>query len=83
MKINAKKSLKNKKHDFVLPDVIIVIVMLTLVTFGCIMVYSASCYSAELTYGSGTFFLRKQIIGAIMGLAGCVFFYLFPFQINQ
>ena len=80
MKINAKKSLKDKKHDFVLPDVIIVIVMLTLVAFGCIMVYSASCYSAELTYGSGTFFLRKQIIGVIMGLAGCVFFYLFPYD---
>ena len=36
------------------------------------MVYSASYYSAELTYGDSMFFAKKQIVGAIIGLVGLI-----------
>ena len=54
--------------------------MLIIVVIGCVMVYSASSYSAELNYGSKTFFLRKQIVGAVIGFVGCTFFYFYPYE---
>jgi len=45
----------------------VVILVAVLVTFGCIMVYSASCYSAEYHFGNEYFFLFKQILGAFVG----------------
>ena len=67
---------KNKS----LPDLCLVIAMILLVAFGCVMVYSASSYSAELEYGNSAFFLRKQIIGAIAGVGACLFMYFFSYE---
>ena len=40
-----------------------------LTIFGCIMVYSASSYSAQYHYGNQYFFLYKQIFGVVIGIA--------------
>jgi len=61
-------------------DWILLIVVLILVAFGVLMVYSASYYSAELTYGDGKFFMKKQIYGAIIGLVGMVAMYFINFE---
>ena len=45
-----------------------------LVVFGCIMVYSASSYSAKYHFGNEYFFLFKQILGAVVGLISMIFF---------
>ena len=50
--------------------------VLGIAIFGIIMVYSASCYTAEKNYGDAMFFATKQIIGVILGalaMAGCYF----------
>ncbi len=39
-----------------------------LVIFGCIMVYSASFYSANYHYGNKYFFLFKQLLGVVLGV---------------
>ncbi len=58
-------SLKTKrKHKF---NYAIFLLMTLLVTIGAIFVYSASCYSAEVTYGDKFFFLKKQIFGIVVG----------------
>lgn len=44
-------------------------IVLGLVSFGAIMVYSASSYSAAYHYGNEYFFLYKQIFGIVIGLA--------------
>lgn len=49
---------------------IIFICTFLLVTFGCVMVYSASKHSAELNYNDQFFYLKKQVIGVIIGLIG-------------
>ena len=49
-------------------DWYLVALVLVLVIFGCVMVYSASMYSAEHNYGDAYFFLKKQVIGAVLGL---------------
>lgn len=46
-----------------------------LAIFGCIMVYSASAYSAVYTYDNRYYFLIKQIIGVLLGFAGMFLFY--------
>ena len=49
------------------PDYILLAVTVILVVFGVVMVYSASIYSAERTYGDKFFYMKKQILGAVLG----------------
>lgn len=52
-----------------------------LAIFGCIMVYSASMYSAEYHFGNSEFFLYKQIIGVVLGLALMIYFSFLDYHI--
>ena len=61
--------MKLSKHK---NSIIILLCTLALSVFGCIMVYSASKYSATATYGNQFFYLKKQIIGVAIGLVGLV-----------
>jgi len=36
--------------------------------FGIIMVYSASCYNAEINYGNKYYYATKQVFGVILGI---------------
>ncbi len=47
---------------------------MALVIFGCLMVYSASYYSANYHYGNKYFFLLKQILGVVLGIVAMTFF---------
>lgn len=67
MKIN--KILEFKKFKFKHTDYTLLFITLLLVAFGVVMVYSASFYSAEVLYGNSKFFMYKQLIGAVLGLA--------------
>lgn len=50
-------------------DIIIISLLVgVLVIFGCIMVYSASFYSANYHYGNKYFFLFKQLLGVVLGV---------------
>ena len=60
--------------------IIIVALVLGLASFGCIMVYSSSFYSAQHHYGNQYFFLFKQIMGVVMGIAGMTFFAFFDYH---
>ena len=50
-------------------SLIVIFVTLCLVAFGCVMIYSASMYSANYHFGKPTFFLSKQLLGVVLGLA--------------
>lgn len=57
-------------------DLVLLLAVCALSLFGILMVYSASSYSAEVTYGDKFFFLKKQVIGVILGggsMAGLLF----------
>ena len=54
--------------------ILIVFIVLLLSSFGCLMVYSASFYSAAHHYGNKYFFLFKQIMGVVLGLFAMIFF---------
>lgn len=54
-------------------SIIILICSLALAIFGCVMVYSASKYSAFVQYGNEFFYLKKQIMGVAIGIIGLLF----------
>lgn len=45
----------------------IILITIMLCVFGCVMVYSASSYSASINYNNEYHFLTKQIIGVALG----------------
>lgn len=74
---NSKKLLKffNKQ------EILVVLLVLFLVGFGCLMVYSASSYSAAYRYGNEYFFLFKQLFGVILGVFALFFFAFFDYHL--
>ena len=63
-----------KKQSLGGQAILVFCLALFLVAFGCVMVYSASSYSAQYHYGNQFFFLFKQIIGVVLGVAALIFF---------
>lgn len=53
-------------------DYTLIFVVLFLVCFGLVMIYSTSSYSATLDYGDSFYWLKRQAGFALMGLAGMV-----------
>ncbi len=60
---------------------LVIILVFSLVIFGCIMVYSASSYSALYHYGNEYFFLYKQIFGVVLGTFALFFFAFIDYHI--
>lgn len=58
----------SKKLFFDNKSLFIFLIVLFLSIFGCLMVYSASSYSAYYKYNNEFLYLNKQIIGVILGL---------------
>lgn len=55
-------------------DIPLAIACVLLAIFGIFMIYSASSYSAQITYGDKFFFVKKQIIGVVLGIIALVVF---------
>ena len=66
-----------KKKKFDKTTFFVTFLMFSLVIFGCIMVYSASYYSAGNRYGNEYFFLLKQLMGVVLGVFAFIFFAFF------
>lgn len=64
---------KKKKHT-VFFDYSLLFVVLFLIGFGLVMIYSTSSYTADLTYKDSAFFLKKQIFATALGLVAMGFF---------
>ena len=77
MKIAKFEIKKAKKFRL---DFILLFSVLALVSFGVLMVYSASFYQASLTYHDSHFFMRKQLIGALIGLVAMIAMYFMDFE---
>ena len=55
---------KEKTHG----DYLLIIAVTILAILGAIFIYSASRYSAKATYGDEFYFVKKQVIGIILGV---------------
>ena len=69
--------MKNKRKAGAVPLLICVFLM---ACFGCLMIYSASSYTAEVQYGDSLYFVKKQIIGVVLGTAAMVGTCFLPYK---
>ena len=71
------KRLGGKKKAGDIPLVICVVLM---AVFGCLMIYSASSYTAGVQYGDKLYFVKKQLIGVLLGTATMVGTCFIPYK---
>ncbi|MDR3021060.1 MAG: putative lipid II flippase FtsW [Clostridiales bacterium] len=76
--LKIKNNKKEKLYDKF--DRRLLIAVLILVSFGLVMIYSASSYVAQKQYGNAFYFVYKQLFGALLGLACLFFFSYFDYQ---
>ena len=53
-------------------DIPLLICVVLMSVFGCLMIYSASSYTAQVQYGVSLCVVKKQIIGVVLGIAAMV-----------
>ena len=61
-------------------DIPLLICVFLMVGFGCLMIYSASSYVGEVQYGDKLFFVKKQLIGVVVGAAAFFGVQFLPYQ---
>ena len=71
------KTLKSRRKA---GDIPLLICVLCMACFGCLMIYSASSYTAEVQYGDSLYFVKKQIIGVVLGTAAMVGTCFLPYK---
>lgn len=71
------KRLGSKKKAGDIPLLICVFLM---AVFGCLMIYSASSYTAGVQYGDKLYFVKKQLIGVLLGTAAMVGTCFIPYK---
>ena len=64
-----KLKLKTKSN----PDYLLLIAVVLLAIIGTVFIYSASNYSAKATYKDSFYFVKKQIIGILLGVIAMLF----------
>lgn len=77
MERESKKAGNSVQSAF---DYSLLLITLCLAGFGMLMIYSASSYTSQVKYGDSTFFLRKQAIGALVGVAAMFIVGKFPYK---
>ncbi len=70
MQRKARKR-RNKKEFFY--DYTLLLIVLFLVCFGLIMLYSVSSYEANLDFGDPAYYLKKQIFATVIGFVVMIF----------
>ncbi|MDE6516929.1 MAG: FtsW/RodA/SpoVE family cell cycle protein, partial [Acetatifactor sp.] len=61
-------------------DYSLLFIVLFLMGFGLVMIYSASSYEAQQDFGSGTYYLRKQLVADILGLVVMIVMANIPYR---
>ena len=64
----ARRKRKRKQQSEYFFDYSLLFIVLFLLGFGLIMIYSASSYEAYDTYGDAAYYMKKQLIANIIGL---------------
>ena len=61
-------------------DIPLLICVFLIAVFGCLMIYSASSYTAGVQYGDKLYFVKKQLIGVLLGTAAMVGTCFIPYK---
>lgn len=63
---NQDKRQKNIRYF----DYSLLVIILFLICFGLVMLYSTSSYNAQIKFDDGTYYLRKQLQATVLGVIG-------------
>lgn len=75
--VQGGRGQSNKESYF---DYSLLFTVLFLLGFGLMMIYSSSSYRANLDYGDSAYFLRKQLIAALLGIAAMIVVSRIPYH---
>lgn len=60
--------------------IILLVLVFLMACFGCLMIYSASSYTAEVQYKDSLYFVKKQILGVVLGCIAMLCMCFVPYQ---
>lgn len=75
----AKPFGKRKKNTKA-GDIPLLVCVFLMACFGCLMIYSASYYTAEVQYGDKLYFVKKQLLGVVLGAAAMIGTSFLPYK---
>ena len=75
---NSSRRRQSNNENFM--DYSLLFIVLFLLAFGLIMVYSTSSYEANLDFGDSAYYLKKQLFATILGLAAMIFVANVPYH---
>lgn len=61
-------------------DILLPVLTVLIAAFGVLMVYSASYYAAEKQFGDAFYFMKKQLVGFILGVVAMLAAGFFPYR---
>ena len=67
--VTAQKKKKKRSGSKKFIDYTLLLIIVCILGFGLVMLYSTSAYNATLKYGTSIYSLKKQVIAACMGFA--------------
>lgn len=74
--VEAARPAKKREWGVVALPILVVLVA----AFGVLMVYSASYYAAEKQFGDAFYFMKKQLVGFILGVVAMLAAGFFPYR---
>lgn len=75
---NKRKERQGQSEYFF--DYSLLFIVLFLLGFGLVMIYSVSSYEASLEYGNAAFYLKKQLFSTVLGLIAMTAVALIPYH---
>ncbi len=79
-KKKQKKAKPKKEKRLVYFDYSLLVIILTLVGFGLVMLYSSSSYSGQEKYGDAAYYLKQQASKTAMGLGAMIVIIFIPYR---
>ena len=74
--VEAARPVQKREWGIVALPILVVLVA----AFGVLMVYSASYYAAEKQFGDAFYFMKKQLVGFILGIVALLAAGFFPYR---
>lgn len=76
----VKRGRKKNRTEYI--DYTLLVIIIILMAFGFVMLYSTSAYMATLKYGNSIYYLKKQMMAAGLGaVLGVIFLKVFDYHI--
>lgn len=68
--MTQRRAKQKKQKEFVYFDYGLLFIIIFLICFGLVMLYSTSSYTAEVKQGDAAYYLKKQILSTSIGIVG-------------